>query len=859
MTDEVSTGEAAQLERLRRFLKMLLAVGAPSTALWAAAFLLFGGRTLAVAVLLCAAFGGGVLLAWRFSRRGNLGAAVGTVGAALLVTALVGVANWKAAYPVLVLVPATTAVGVIPFLRGRALKLFLFAALADTAAVAAFGIFMPDERPDVPVWAGNVILLVLLLACTGMLLMLLWQFSAWLRESLDRALDSNAELRAGHERFRSLAIATSQILWTTDAGGNVVEDSPSWRDFTGQTQEQRRGMGWLEAVHPDDRERVRQATLRAVADERPFELEYRLRRADGTYADLLGRGAPVRDEQGRIREWVRATIDVTDKKRAEAAVRQSEERSRAIIAALSEGILLQDADGRLRLANASAERLLGVPLTARAGMLARHPDWRTCYEDGRPMPPEEQPSQVALRTGQPQSNVVVGLERPDGTRTWLSVNAQPLFGAGGEPVSVVASFFDITDSKRAEEERSLLLERERKARADAEAANRLKDEFLATVSHELRTPLTAILGWSKLLLARRMPPERQAHALEVIERNAQAQRALVEDLLDVSRIITGKLRLEVQPVDLSEVVDRAIETVRPAAQAKEIRLLRTLDTGGGELSGDPNRLQQVVWNLLSNAIKFTPRGGQVVVRLDATDGYRVLEVRDTGEGIAPAFIPHLFERFRQADSSATRVHGGLGLGLAIVRHVVELHGGRVRADSEGLGKGTRFVVELPIAQAAPVSEEEDLEDSVPPGPVPPPDLTGVRVLVVDDKPDAREVLVAALQQYGANVIAAASTAEALGTLERFEPRVLVSDLGMPGEDGYSLLRQVRALSREELGRVPVVALTGFAGSAERARALEAGFQSHVAKPVDPLALAKVVSRLARGGGGPPLEKSSETR
>jgi signal transduction histidine kinase/ActR/RegA family two-component response regulator len=456
--------------------------------------------------------------------------------------------------------------------------------------------------------------------------------------------------------------------------------------------------------------------------------------------------------------------------------------------------------------------------------------------------------------------VVVWLERPDGTRTWLSVNAQPLLGADGKPVSVVASFFDITERKRAEGERSLLLERERKARADAEAANRLKDEFLATVSHELRTPLTAILGWSRLLSARKMQPERLAHALGVIERNAQVQRALVEDLLDVSSIITGKLRLEVQPVDLADVVDRAIETVRPAAQAKEIRLLRTLDVGGGELAGDPNRLRQVVWNLLSNAIKFTPRGGQVVVRLDAADGYRLLEVRDTGEGIAPAFIPHLFERFRQADSSPTRVHGGLGLGLAIVRHVVELHGGRVRAESEGVGQGTRFVVELPISKAVqPVAEEDDPEDSVPPGPVPPPDLTGVRVLVVEDKPDAREVLVAALEQYGANVIAAASASEALDTLERFEPRVLVSDIGMPGEDGYSLLRQVRALSREELCRVPVVALTGFAGPAERARALDAGFQSHVAKPVDPLALAKVVSRLARSVGGPPLEKSSETR
>ncbi|HEX9919205.1 MAG TPA: ATP-binding protein, partial [Pyrinomonadaceae bacterium] len=407
---------------------------------------------------------------------------------------------------------------------------------------------------------------------------------------------------------------------------------------------------------------------------------------------------------------------------------------------------------------------------------------------------------------------------------------------------------NITGRKRAERERERLLR-------DAQEANRLKDEFLATLSHELRTPLTAILGWSRLLQTSDFDKVATARALHTIERNAQAQAQLIDDLLDTSRIITGKLRLDVRAVDLESVVMSAIETARPVAEAKGIRLQTIFDTRVGPISGDPDRLQQVVWNLLSNAIKFTPQGGRVQVRLERVYSHVEITVADTGRGIAAEFLPHVFDRFRQADQTTTRAHGGLGLGLAIVRQLVELHGGSVHVESEGEGRGTTFTVSLPLLplRQEPASDVPRIHPAGLSSNVEldcPPELTGLRVLVVDDEPDTRELVAAVLNSCGAQVIQAATAAEALEQIERTRADVLITDIGMPEEDGFSLLARIRELPPERGGGIPAAALTAYARSEDRVRALRAGFQMHVTKPVEPAELITVVANLAgRTGKG----------
>jgi signal transduction histidine kinase/ActR/RegA family two-component response regulator len=397
----------------------------------------------------------------------------------------------------------------------------------------------------------------------------------------------------------------------------------------------------------------------------------------------------------------------------------------------------------------------------------------------------------------------------------------------------------LRELKQGEAERERILLREKKARAEAEAANRVKDEFLSTLSHELRTPLTAIIGWTSLMRAGQVRGEVQAQALETVERNARVQSRLIDDLLDLSRIISGKLLLDAREVELDSVVSNSIDVVRPAANAKNILLTYECEPGAKTITGDSARLQQVAWNLLSNAVKFTPQGGEVSVRL-ARDGARVrLTVSDTGKGIPAEFLPHVFDRFRQADSATTRAYGGLGLGLAIVRHLVELHGGDAHAESEGEGRGSTFTVTFPLAQAqTPCACKTDA----------PPiarveGLAGVRVLVVDDELDTRKLISAVIEQSGAEVTACASAGEALEKLKSWRPHILMSDIGMPGEDGYALIRQVRALPPERGGRTPAAALTAYARDEDRTRALAAGYQLHIAKPFSPGDLIAAVSDL----------------
>ncbi len=400
----------------------------------------------------------------------------------------------------------------------------------------------------------------------------------------------------------------------------------------------------------------------------------------------------------------------------------------------------------------------------------------------------------------------------------------------------------VANLKRAEEERGQLFLREQRARADAEAANRIKDEFLATLSHELRTPLTSLVGWACLL--RETTPEDKIvnQGLAAIERNAKIQTQLVDDLLDVSRIISGKLSLNVRPIDLSSVTEAAIYVVRPAADAKSIKLTYSHPPTMGAMSGDSARLQQVVWNLLSNAVKFTPEGGRIDVRLECTASHAKLTVADTGKGISKEFLPQVFDRFRQADSSTTRSIGGLGLGLAIVRHLVELHGGTVQAESPGNGLGATFAAAFPLiptrVESPPLRSTDGHTSNGSAA------LDGLRVLVVDDEPDARLVISNLIARTGAEVKTCGSAREALELIEHWRPDVLMSDIAMPGEDGYSLINKVRALPAERGGHIPAAAFTAYAREEDRQRALAAGYQMHVAKPITSGQLVAMLTYLA---------------
>ena len=436
-----------------------------------------------------------------------------------------------------------------------------------------------------------------------------------------------------------------------------------------------------------------------------------------------------------------------------------------------------------------------------------------------------------------------------GTRSWLCV---PVHGRGRTVGAITLGAassgrrFVAADLRVAEDlavRVGVAVENARRYH-DAQEANRAKDQFLATVSHELRTPLTAILGWTRMLRSSQLDEDRRRRRLETIERSARAQTQLIEDLLDISRIISGKMRLEPRSIDPTDPIEAAFEAVLPTAEARSVRMTRVLATNAGPIIADPDRLQQVVWNLLTNAVKFTPKGGSVKVRLRRDESSAEITVSDNGPGIPKAFLRHVFEMFRQADAEFTRKHGGLGIGLAITRHLVELHGGAIEAHSEGEGHGATFTVRLPIG---PVRVQPDISEvkSTSPDELPcPVEIEGLRVLIVDDEPDVRELLTAVLERCKVVVFAAASVQEALSLLQQHRPHVLVSDIGMPDEDGYALIRQVRALPPDAGGKIPSLALTAYARMEDRTRALLAGFQMHVPKPIDPTELVVLLANLA---------------
>jgi len=688
-------------------------------------------------------------------------------------------------------------------------------------------------------------------------------------EDITERKRAERELQDSERLFRLMADTTPGLVWMSDADCRFNYFNRRWLEFRGRTLEQERG-GWMEGIHPGDRPRWDQEFAAAFADRRPFELEMRLLRADGEYRWLLASGAPLFAADGVFGGHIGSCVDVTDRRRAEEASRFLAEASRALASSLDYHTTL-GAVARLAVPqiadwcvvdilgpDGSPQRLVVVHADPDKVELARALERRYAVD-------MEADSGVpnVLRTGFPELvseitddllaetagdaehlRILLGL----GLKSYIIV---PLAARGrmlGALTLMTAESgrrYGMSELAFAENlaGRAALAVDNARLYHEAQELNRMKDEFLATLSHELRTPLNAIVGWAHLLRDGKLDEETARRAIDTINRNAKTQNQLIGDILDVSRVVTGKLRLSLRPVELAPVVEAAVETMRPTAEAKGVRLEAQLGDAG-QVSADADRLQQVVWNLLSNAIKFTPRGGAVRVKLARERSHVTIVVEDTGAGMPAPLIPRVFERFLQGDSTSTRSHGGLGLGLAIVRHIVELHGGTVEASSRGAGLGSTFKVNLPlVALLAPGAEgaetgraADDLGGFAP-------TLDGLTVLVVDDHQDARDLMRAVLQQRGARVVGAASAEEALGLLRSENADVLLSDVEMPGDDGYALIQKVRSLPPEEGGRVPAAALTAYARREDQVKTLRAGYQIHLAKPVEPEELVSVVASL----------------
>ncbi|MBW4679948.1 MAG: PAS domain S-box protein [Microcoleus vaginatus WJT46-NPBG5] len=688
-------------------------------------------------------------------------------------------------------------------------------------------------------------------------------------------------LRLSEERYRSLAEALPQLVCLSTPDAEIEYCNQSWFDYTGLTLEQTKQYGARQIVHPDDLRAFLGQWATSLKTGIGFSIEFRLRRADGVYRRHQGRTVPIKYQDDRILAWLGTATDTEDQKRAEEQERFLADASALLAHSLEYQTTLESV-ARLAVpriadwcaidmveSDGSIQSLAVAHVEPAKVQLARE------LQQRYPIDPNAQWGMPnVIRTGRselysdiPDQLLVASAHDAEHLQILrelglYSAMVVPLI-ARGRTLGAITFVLEGSDRRRYQPSDLTLAEAlaHRAAFAihnarlyrEAQEANRLKDEFLATLSHELRTPLNSILGWTQLLQSRKLTEEKVRTALQTIERNARSQAQLIEDLLDVSRIITGKLRLNVRPIELVPVIEAAIDSVRPAADAKAIRIHSVLDPNAGLVSGDSDRLQQIVWNLLSNAIKFTPRGGRVTITLERINSHVEIKVSDTGQGINAEFLPFVFDRFRQADGSTTRASSGLGLGLAIVRHLAELHGGSVHAYSPGEGLGSTFMVKLPLRAVCSITDDpERVHPTVDSGVAfdQAPALDGLRVLVVDDEPDARDFLSTALQECGALVKTAGSVREAIAQIKQFNPNVLVSDIGMPQEDGYALIRQVRALDAERGEFLPAAALTAYARESDRRRALLAGFQLHVPKPVSPAELAAVVANLAgRTGQG----------
>lgn len=604
---------------------------------------------------------------------------------------------------------------------------------------------------------------------------------------------------------------------------------------------------------------------------------------DGVVRHIYGKAVPLLDDAGAVRGVIGAYLDITDRKRIEAEREQllqalSTERAQfeAVLRQLPVGVMIADsASDKLILTNDQATQILGYAYEQQLAPEDYEPvvPFAAIHEDGQTYAPDEYPLVRSLRTGEVITNEEMELLRHNGDRLFMNVNSAPILDQQGQIEAAVVVFQDITNRKQIEAEREELLLREQASRESAEVANRIKDEFLAVLSHELRSPLNPIMGWVQLLRRGKLDKFKTRYALETIERNAKLQTQLIEDLLDVSRILRGKMMLNVSPVNLVTTIEAALEIVRLSAEAKQIQIRLDRGTKESVVIGDATRLQQIIWNLLSNAIKFTPDGGLVEVRLEEIqegredgevrgDGevksslpslspssssspssspsptYAQITISDTGKGISPEFLPYVFDYFRQEDGKTTRQFGGLGLGLAIVHHLTELHGGTVKADSPGEGLGSTFTVKLPLATTQQTLQSTPKVNDLT-------QLRGLRLLVVDDEADARELAEFILEQQGAQVKVAASAIEALEVLDQFQPDVLISDIGMPDMDGYALMQHIRQRSPNSGGEIPAIALTAYAGEINQQQAIAAGFQLHLAKPVEPETLLQAIVSLGR--------------
>lgn len=671
------------------------------------------------------------------------------------------------------------------------------------------------------------------------------------------------DLRQSEDRFR-MAIESARLgTWDWNLTTNQLTWDVGCKAMFGLPPEAESSIElFFAGLHPDDRDRLTQVVEVSLnpASGGNCDTEYRtIGIQDGKERWLKARGQAYFDAMGTPRRFIGTVMDITEqqaalreRKQAEDALRQSEERYRCLAELIPQLVWTANTAGTLMDVNQRWSEFTGLTLEQ-----AQVTSWAEVVH------PEDIPVLEQQWTGAVQEGTVYQAEgrmrRVDGSYRWHLHQAIPQKDDQGQIVKWFGTATDIEAQKQLEIERDRVLQQEQAAREAAENANRIKDEFLAVLSHELRSPLNPILGWARLLQSRKFDPAKTAEALATIERNARLQTQLIDDLLDVAKILRGKLSLNIAPVNLSFVIDAAIETVRTAAQAKNISVESTL-LDVGQVSGDAARLQQVFWNLLSNAIKFTPEAGRVQVQLESVEclvlepganshspspdpqllqRYAQITVTDTGKGISPEFLPYIFESFRQEDASTTRKYGGLGLGLAIVRQLVEAHGGAISADSPGEGLGATFTVRLPLMKVAPGLYRPDSDSGQMPA------LTGIRVLAADDDPDTRELLMVLLNQYGAEVWTVDSATAMLSHLGTFQPDVLISDIGMPQIDGYALIQQIRSLPPEAGGQIPAIALTAYARDVDYQQAIASGYQQHVTKPLEPERLVRAVWSLVR--------------
>ncbi|MDB5328189.1 MAG: hypothetical protein JWM57_3758 [Phycisphaerales bacterium] len=706
----------------------------------------------------------------------------------------------------------------------------LFAtALGCAAGLAMFGQKQPATyQALLPWWLSRSVPFLLVGG-------LISAFASHLERSRERAAHSEERLRLVFESVLDYAI------FTTDLRGHVTTWNVGAERVFGYNEEEIIGQSAEILYTPAGRQEglPHREMDTALVNGRAREERWLVRK-DGSQLMAGGMIAVLRDDANQPVGFTRICRDITEAKAAEQALRESEARFRNMSDNAPVIVWQTRADGHCEFLNKQWYDFTGQAEADALGfgwLNAVHP------EDAK------RTSAAFFEATERRTpfHVEYRLLRHDGEYRWCLDSATPRSSPDGMFLGYIGSVIDISERIVAAKEREALLTSERAARAEAERVSRMKDEFLATLGHELRTPLNAILGWSQIM--KRDPNEVAdiIQGIDVIERNARAQAQIIEDLLDMSRIISGKVRLDVQPLNLTALASAALDTCRPAADAKGVMLLSDIRPQQAIINGDANRLQQVLWNLLSNAVKFTPNGGRVEVLLRQTDTHIEISIADTGEGIAATFLPFVFDRFRQADGTTTRRFGGLGLGLSIVKQLVELHGGTVQVKSEGVGCGSVFSVMLPLAF---VPDAESGNEPVKPATLRNGGvwtesirLTGIRVLVVDDEPDARALVCRLLEDREAKVHMAASAAEAIDHLRSHRPDILVSDIGMPGEDGYALIRHIRSLDADAGGKTPAIALTAYARAEDRVKAVVGGFQMHLAKPVEPAELIAMVATL----------------